>query len=359
MRYGTCFLALLLLFGVNARAQGAFRHADSVREWSFPRDHGAHPGYGTEWWYFTGSLIDTENFHYGYELTFFRVALRPDRTASSSPWRASDLLLAHFTVTEVDWDRFHQRETLQRAAAGMAGADTTRLDVWIGDWRASEENGVFRLRAGDDALSIDLELRTDRAPVLHGEEGLSRKNERGDQASYYYSQPRMMTSGQLVLDGHPRHVSGMTWMDQEFFTGATPREGLGWDWFSVRLADGRDLMLYRVREGDRIEKPFGTAVEHDGSSRGLSTDGATFDPKRWWESPDTGARYPIEWVLSLPAEDLVLQVTPVIDAQEVLAEQTVGFAYWEGLCRYEGTWKDQPIEGEGYVELTGYEASPR
>ena len=356
-------LMILLLLPSLASAQrdaNGFRLAEGPWDWDFPRDHGAHPEFGTEWWYYTGSLVDTNDHRFGYELTFFRVGLRPDHVASPSPWRAKDLILADFAVTEVDWERFHLRERSQRAAAGMAGADSTRFDVWVGDWRAHQrDDGVFVLRAREDGLGIDLELRALRPPVLHGDEGLSYKVSDRSQASYYYSLPRLQTSGTLTIDGDPRPVSGMTWMDQEFFSGETPREGFSWDWFSARFADGRDLMFFRVRRGDRTDVPKGTVVEPDGTVRPLDTTGATFEPGRTWTSPWTEATYPVTWTVTFPAEDARLVVTALLDEQEVHAEETVGFSYWEGLSRYEGTFGGEAVLGEGYVELTGYDPVSR
>jgi len=355
-------LLLLLVTPLLASPQSQteapdFRRAEGPWNWDFPRDHAAHPRFGTEWWYFTGSLVDSHDHRFGYELTFFRVGLRPRAVESESAWRAKDIVLAHFAVTEVDWERFHLRERTQRAAAGMAGADTTRMRVWVGDWVAQQrDDGTFHLRARQEGLGIDLELRMQRPPVLHGDDGLSYKTSDRSQASYYYSIPRLQTSGTLVLDGDPRPVSGMTWMDQEFFTGDSPREGFSWDWFSARLADGRDLMFFRVRRGNTVDVPVGTVVEADGSARPLDTSGATFTPGETWTSPWTGATYPVQWTVTFPAEDARLEIRALLDEQEVHAEQTVGFAYWEGLSRYEGTWNGDAVTGEGYVELTGYDS---
>ena len=357
-------LLLVLLLPMLAFAQNdaGFRVADGPWEWNFPRDHASHPGFGTEWWYTTGSLVDTDDHRYGFELTFFRVGLRPDPVRprpgfEPSAWRASDIILAHFAVTEVDWDGFHMRERTQRAAGGVAGADSTRLHVWIGDWSMRQrDDGVFHLHAREDGLGIDLELVAQRPPVLHGENGLSYKTAARDQASYYYSLTRLQTSGTLTIDGDPRPVSGMTWMDQEFFTGDSPRDGFSWDWFSARFADGRDLMVGRVRRNGEVDAVIGTVVEPDGSSRPLRAEGATMTPGRTWTSPWTGAVYPVEWTLEFPAERARLTVRARLDQQEIHAEDTFGFSYWEGLSGYEGTWNGQPTVGEGYVELTGYDA---
>lgn len=345
---------LLLLVAGQAHGSG-FLKADRPWDWQFPRDHGSHPRFQTEWWYFTGALQDDRGREYGYELTFFRLALAESIPADSSPWRARDLILGHFTITDVQGGRFLLAEWMQRAAAGLAGADPDSLYVHKGEWRATQDGEAFVLAAGStDAQRASLRLMPERGPVLHGEDGLSWKRADRQHASYYYSIPRLRTAGKLIIDGETVPVTGTTWMDHEFFTGDTPVEGLGWDWFSCRLEDGRDLMLYLLRYPDGTTYRSGTLVEADGTSRPLELDSLTLEPGRTWTSPDTGATYPVAWTVRVPGERLELHVQARLDDQEVRANETVGFAYWEGLSRYTGTLDGAPIRGEGYVELTGY-----
>ena len=350
------YATLLFAPASSASAQPlGFRFADRPRVWSFPRDHGSHSGFATEWWYFTGSLQDEAGRAFGYELTFFRVGMRPDAVESTSPWRARDLILAHFAVTDIEAEEFHLAERLQRAAAGMAGADEAGLRVWVGDWEARQrEDGRFVLKARHEGIAIDLELASRRPPVLHGQGGLAPKDESGEHASYYVSLPRMRTKGRLEIPGGEYRVEGTTWMDHEFFTGETPRDGLGWDWFSARFEDGRDLVLYRVRRPG--SEPFyrGTLVSAEGSVRPVDTRDIKLSPQAWWKSPETGISYPVAWRIELPGEAARFTVRGLLDQQEVVARRTVGFAYWEGLSRYEGSWGGEPVAGEGYVELTGY-----
>jgi predicted secreted hydrolase len=346
-----------LLAASPVRAQESFRHATAPRAWEFPRDHGSHPDYAMEWWYFTGSLFDADGARFGYELTFFRVALRPDlpEVADRSPMRARDLVMAHFTITDVAQKRFHQTECMQRAAAGLAGARAESLDVWIGDWSArAAPDGRVHLQADAEDMGLDLWLQASRPPVLHGDGGLSWKDVEHAEASYYYSRPRMHSVGSLRLGEKSRAVSGSTWMDHEFFTGPTPSAGLGWDWFSARLDDGRDLMLYRVRREGQPPTIFGTAVGDGQAVRALDTTGIEFHSTRTWKSPRTGASYPVEWEVELPAEALRMTVRPALDDQEVLSLKTVGFSYWEGLSDYDVVWHGDSLKGEGYLELTGY-----
>lgn len=349
----------LLLAGGAVAAPIDFDQADRPRDWSFPADHGSHPRFQTEWWYFTGAMRDAKGHQFGYEVTFFRFALGAAVHETTSQWRARDLILGHFTITDVDGQQFYQSEALQRAAAGLAGAEVGSLGVFLGGWSATADADTIRIRAGASTSGTtshraELSLLIGRDPVLHGDAGLSWKSADHSHASYYYSMPRLATTGELFLGDRVLDVSGTTWMDHEFFTGDTPAKGVGWDWFSCRLDDGRDLMLYLLRYPDGSRFRSGTLVEADGSSRPLDVDGMELSPGRIWTSPQTGTHYPVSWELSLPAESLELRVEALLDAQEVHAEQTVGFGYWEGLSRFSGSMAGAVIAGEGFVELTGY-----
>jgi predicted secreted hydrolase len=341
----------------SAASAQDFARADRSRTFAFPRDHGAHEAFGTEWWYFTGVLAgDARRF--GYELTFFRVALTDSLPAGASPWRARDLILAHLALTDVAEQRFRSAERVRRAVADIAGAAADSLFLFAGDWRASTQGERFELVAGDAALGLRLSLLPSRSPVLHGESGLSVKDRARENASYYYSIPRLATTGELQLDGEVFAVVGDSWMDHEFFSGDTPAQGLGWDWFALHLSDGSDLMLYRVRHPRHDEFAFGSWMPADGSVRSLAIEDAQWRPLAHWQSAATGNRYPIEWEIHLPREGLRLRTRALVAAQEIDARRSVGFAYWEGLSDAELEWADRRLTGSGYVELTGYGSPP-
>jgi predicted secreted hydrolase len=361
--------------GEAAREALSFQTARGTRVWRFPRDHAAHPAYGTEWWYATGIVRTPEGRLFGYELTFFRVGLAPPRAGEPlgapppppiSPWRARDLLLAHAAVTDVEGRRFVVEESFERAARGWAGADTLEMDVWIGGWRAAgwREGFVLTIPAASTGgrLGLELSLRSPRPPVLHGRGGLSTKDARAEpHASWYASLPRLETSGRLSVGGESFPVVGVTWMDHEFFSGGLSGKQAGWDWFSCRLEGGRDLMLFRLRtSGGETDHVAGTVSAADGETwRSLQTAGAAFEPLERWTSPASGANYPTAWRIRLPAEGLELRSRTPLAEQEVVAKESVGFSYWEGLVAYTGVWKGEELRGEGYVEMTGYDAPVR
>jgi predicted secreted hydrolase len=349
------------------RVAAGFERAAGSRAWRFPRDHGAHPAYETEWWYLTGIVRDASGRRFGYQVTFFRVGLpagRPEAAqaaAALSPWRARDLILAHAAVTDVQGRRLSFADRADRAVLGFAFADTAGLDVAVGAWRLRGRDGEMTVRIPADEtarIGLDLTLRAERPPVLHGDGGLTAKGSGPDAgASWYVSVPRLRTEGALHAGGRRHAVSGTSWMDHEFFTGGLAPGQEGWDWLSLRLEDGRDVMLYRLRgAGGATDFALGTATARDGTAaRPLDAAGAVFQPRECWRSPATGVEYPVAWRIELPREDLALEVRTPVEAQEIPSRESVGFSYWEGLVDAAGRWEGRSVRGEGYLEMTGYD----
>jgi predicted secreted hydrolase len=337
-----------------------FSRAQSPRDFRFPEDHGPHPAYRHEWWYFTGNLRSPEGRRFGYQLTFFRFALSPDPVDRESRWAANQAYMAHFAVTDADGGRFHHFERTGRGALGIAGAHARPFRAWLDDWSA-QGGGTstlpIRLQAREEGVAIDLLLDTGRPIVLQGDRGLSRKGPSPGNASYYYSMTRMATRGTVRLGDRSFAVTGNSWMDREWGTSALEKGQSGWDWFALQLSDGRDLMFYRLRRDDGATDPFsaGTLVLPDGSSRPLSFGDVRIETLATWKSPSSGARYPSRWRLLVPSETLELEVVPLLADQEL--RTTV--RYWEGAAGVRGTSRGAPIEGEGYAELTGYGETDR
>ena len=325
-------------------------------EYAFPRDHGAHPDYKLEWWYYTGHLDAEDGRRFGYELTFFRIGM--DSVAvNPSAWNVRDLHVAHFALSEIDSGRFRFFERVNREGPGIARASVDTLDVANGSWTARlEDDGGMRLRAYAGGVLLELELRATKPPVVHGVDGVSQKADGAGQASHYYSMTRMSTAGLVSIDGQAVAVTGESWMDHEFGTNQLADEQLGWDWFSFQLDNGEDLMLYQMRlAGGGIDaNSSGTIVAEDGAAEHLTSGDFTVESLRDWESDATGAVYRLDWIVSVPDLDTRLVVTPLMDNQEMATTRSAGFPYWEGAVRVEGTWRGQPVRGRGYVELTGY-----
>ncbi len=340
-----------------------YTRAFEPREWSFPRDHGAHNAYQLEWWYYTGNLQAEDGRHFGFQFTIFRRALNPGLVSDNSEWRTNQAYMAHFSLSDIADGRFYHDERYSRGAAGLAGAlpDETQPDapyrVWLEGWEASALNDDATLTqivadAGDFAINFTLEQ--DKAYVLQGEDGLSAKSDEPGNASQYYSLTRLLTDGTITIEGETYTVSGTTWMDREFSTSALGEDAQGWDWFAMHFDDGRELVVGQIRLNDGTTRTSytGTMVYEDGTSAHLDFDQYSIDVTDTWESPHTGAVYPAGWVVTVDAElartdaDMEIIVTPLMSDQEL---NTGDIAYWEGAVQLSGD-----VNGFGYAELTGY-----
>jgi predicted secreted hydrolase len=345
--------SLSLAGALHAADDRGYAKALAPRELHFPADHGPHPEFRTEWWYYTGNLATAEGRRFGYQLTFFRSALTPGMLDRASAWATRQAWLAHFAVSDVDGKRFHSFERWSRGAVGLAGAQGEPFRVWVKDWTAAGAP-VFpmHLRAAEGDVAIDLLLQPGKPPVLQGERGLSRKSAEPGDASYYYSLTRMPTAGMVHAGGERFQVTGDSWMDREWSTSSLGKDQVGWDWFSLQLADGWDLMLYRLRRRDGAADPAssGTVIGPDGASRPLGLTDFQAESAGEWRSPRSGARYPARWRVRVPGEGLDLDVRPLLADQEL----DVSFRYWEGAVVITGTHRGKPVRGSGYVELTGY-----
>ena len=235
----------------------------------FPRDHGSHPDYRIEWWYYTGNLSADDGRRFGYQVTFFRIGVDP-APQNRSRWAVRDLFMTHLAVTDIGRGRQLVAERLDRGGVGWAGARAGTLDVWNGDWRAALDGETHRVRAIDRELGVDLRLEPGRGVTAHGEGGLSRKGADAGNTAHYYSMTRMPTSGHLVVDGERIAVRGASWMDHEFGTTFLETSQVGWDWFSLQLDDGSDLMVFQLRrtDGRTDTHSAGTWVDAAGTADG-------------------------------------------------------------------------------------------
>ncbi len=348
-----------------------WRPADPAHRWQFPRDHHAHPGYRNEWWYLTGTLAAEGDpaRRFGYQLTFFRVGLLPAPPPVDSAWAASDAVMGHLAVTDVAAGTHVFSEVIWRAVPLLGGfppAPDPAL-AWArapagtdGSWRLSLEGGAFRLEARDDARGVALELaaRPTKPVALQGPNGLSRKSADGAHASLYLSLPRLATEGTLRVDGRAVRVRGESWLDEERGSSQLAPDQVGWDWWSLRLADGRDLMLYVLRRADGSASwRTGTLVERDGTVRLLAPEAFSVRGTGTWTSPSSGAVYPSGWTVEVAEAGLRLEVAPEVLAAENRSTILPDLSYWEGPVRVVGP--GGAPAGEGYVELTGYAKGAR
>ena len=295
----------------------------------FPRDHGAHPDFRTEWWYITGWLEGP----LGFQITFFRA--RPDEQSDNpSAFNPRQILLAHAALSDPQRGRLVHDELAARAGLTLAGAETDNTSVWIDDWslKRSGDSYVAKVKARD--LDFELAFAVGGEPVLQGDRGYSRKGHRPEEASYYYSQPQLRVAGKV----NGRDVKGTAWLDHEWSSAYLAPEAQGWDWTGINFFDGRSLMAFQMRA--------------KGGGVHYASPGSTFKPLRSWKSPRTGVEYPVSMQLndrSLQLEPIRLE--PLMDDQELDARASTGTIYWEGAVR---AFAGNRAVGRGYLELTGY-----
>lgn len=353
-------LAVVILGAVSAAGQdgAAWREATAGYRFEFPRDHASHPEFKLEWWYYTGNVQTSAGRRFGYQVTFFRVGV--DRApVNPSAWAVRDLFMAHLAISDPEGGRYRFDEKLTRAGPGWSGAETDRYRVWNEDWRAGlSEPGRHTIHAVGRGVGVELQLDEGKAPAINGIGGISQKGAQAGNASHYYSLTRMPTRGTLVVDGERFEVQGESWMDHEFGTSFLEREQQGWDWLSLQLDDGRELMIYQLRRGDGSRDPrsSGTLVDRDGRTTHLDASAFTLAAAGRRFKSESGADYPIEWTVTVPGAGLALRVSTPLANQE-LVTPAAGIAYWEGLVDVTGTSRGSRIGGRGYLEMTGYKGS--
>ena len=326
-------------FAGLGRTSDAYAQVVPGRVFSFPADHGAHPGFRIEWWYVTANLADAQGNDYGIQWTLFRYGLRPGEGAAG--WGNGTIWMGHAGLTTPGGH--HAAERLARGGVGQAGVEAAPFQAWIDDWMlAGPPEAAMQVRAagGDFAYSLQLESRGPL--VLQGEGGFSLKSADG-QASYYYSHPFLHASGVLEIDGRRVQVSGPAWMDREWSSQPLAGDQRGWDWFSLRLEEGTRLMLFQLRHADGGRYLSGTWIGADGSSTPLSTGDIRLRPLA--RTTLAGREVPTRWALSVPARGFEVEVSAVNPG----AWMALGTPYWEGPVRVRGS-----APGVGYLEMTGY-----
>ncbi|WP_457349596.1 lipocalin-like domain-containing protein [Sphingomonas sp. UYP23] len=315
----------------------------------FPRDHGAHPAFRTEWWYVTGWLRTADGADLGFQVTFFRTRPLVD-PANPSRFAPGQVMFAHAALSDPRLGRLVHGERSARAGFGLAGARTGDGDVAIRDWRLRRlPDGRWATHIVAKDFTLSLAFAPTQPPMLEGKGGYSRKGPQPQAASYYYSIPHLKVSGQVTRGGRPVAVTGEAWLDREWSSNYLQTDAQGWDWTGLNFDDGSALMAFRIRRksgetlwaGGTLRRPDGTTVI-------LAPGDVAFRTLQRWRSPATGAVYPVsqELVVSLPDGVHRWPLVPLFAAQELDARRSGLPIYWEGAVRTRG--------GRGYLELTGY-----
>ena len=318
------------------------------KRFAFPQDHGPHNDFRIEWWYITANLKDADGQSFGVQWTLFRNALpRPKNAANSEQgWSNRNLWMGHAAVTSQD--QHYAAERYARGGVGQAGVTLTPFSAWIDNWSLSssasgdEPLADMHLQARGPQFNYRLHLTSARPPVLQGKQGLSQKSEQG-QASYYYSQPFFQADGSLEIDGKAYQVSGPAWLDREWSSQPLTSEQTGWDWFSLHLSDGTEVMLYRMRQKDGEPYLTGTWINADGSTELLQASDIALEPDD--TSDVEGRDMPTRWSVKIPGKGVEVSV----QALNPQAWMNLQIPYWEGPVQVTGSQK-----GVGYLEMTGY-----
>ncbi len=346
---------------ILADSNSGFAQALTRRDFRFPKDHGQHPDFRTEWWYFTGNVVDPDAREFGFQLTFFRFALSSKKMLRDSDWRSSQAFMAHFAISDIQAGGFRSSERFSRGAFGLAGTGNQPCAVWLDSWRLDcigQGPHDFDLLARHDGAAISLRLQAAKPPILNGRQGLSRKSAQAGNASYYYSLARLKAAGSVVVGGRKFQVSGDAWMDHEWSSGALSPTQVGWDWFGLQFEDGTELMFYRLRGHDGTTDPYsaGSFLDADGRKVSLSADEVVLRPEGVWRHDRDSPTYPAFWSLTIPKLRMSLMVRPKFADQELRHR----FRYWEGAVAVSGQRDGAATRGHGYLEMTGYggNASP-
>jgi predicted secreted hydrolase len=373
---------------LQADSTGGFARAFRSRVFEFPQDHLAHPEFKHEWWYFTGNLTTAAGDRLGYQLTLFRIGLKPDEriiktldyvSSASEPasevqsdWRTNHIYMGHLAVTDITNQRFYDYEKFSRGVMGMAGSElikvgtkqqnseeSTAIKIWLENWQIiSHGQTTFPLsvKAQKGEVAIELTLDPMKPVVYQGYEGLSQKGRKQGNASYYYSITRLDSKGKISIKDQTFNVTGTSWFDREWSTSTLEKQQVGWDWFALQLDDGRDIMFYKMRRTDGSMDRYsnGTIVYKNGEIQSLNVEDVDLEETDHWQSPHSNVRYPSAWKIRVPKENLELTVEPLMADQE----NNLTVRYWEGAVKVTGIQHNdhnkEQISGYGYVELAGY-----
>lgn len=358
----TLCLILSLVSLTLSQSPSPYQLALPGYHYSFPHDHFSHPAFQTEWWYYTGNLKTSDGHCFGFELAFFRQAIARSSTKKSA-WDIEDLYLAHLALSDLDAARFYHSERTNRSGPGLAGVNESTARIWNGNWQIQWKANDQQLQAIDPEFELRLNLHSEKSPVIHGVNGVSQKSAGPGRASHYISLTRLTASGEILLNSKSFQVTGLCWMDHEFFTQQLDSNQSGWDWLCLQLDDNTELMLFHIRRKDGSIDPFsaGTYIDSQGKSTHLRASDFIQQPASdsltplTWTSPASKATYPIHWHIVIPKLGISLDTKTPFSSQELTGSFKLAPTYWEGAITLSGIRSSQPLSGVGYLEMTGYD----
>lgn len=337
-----------------------FERANALRRFKFPDDHFPHRRFRSEWWYFTGNLTGSNKKDYGFDLTIFRFGLKPTDSPDPSPFKRSQIFLAHFALADVQREQYFSDEKFSREISGVTGVDNNPFSINVENWSITQtdaEKEYWMLKAHNGEFGMNLALKAIRPIVLQGQQGLSQKSSTPGNASYYYSIPKLTVDGNIVIAGQDISVNGAAWFDREWSTSVLERGQIGWDWFGLHIADDMELMFYQIRQanGTYARESHGVLLLDNGEHQIKLGSEVKLTPLAYWTSKNTRARYPVKWRLEAPQQSLDIVIAAKFNDQQ----WDGAFVYWEGSVTTSGTYQGRRINGEGFLEMTGYDVPTR
>lgn len=351
------FFFIFIFFSPPVFAQD-FSCADPNYVYRFPRDHGSHPSFKIEWWYYTGVVKSTDGREFGFQWTAFRNGLvsESNKPKPLEGFESHQIYFAHAALSDVQNQKFYFSERRSRGFFGESHASAETLDVRVRDWSVVEARGTHQVKAQGDDFALALHAVPKKNLVFHGNKGVTKKGPGPCQASHYLSYTRMTVSGEISVRGETLTVTGEAWMDHEFSSSQLSETAVGWDWFSLQLGNGEEIMLYFLRDaqGGILEHSSGSFVHAGGGVEPLKKSDIEIIVLNRQISGTTKTEYPSQWQLKIPKYSLSLTLVSAFDDQELTTEESTGVSYYEGVLHASGNLENTAITGHGYVELTGY-----
>lgn len=347
------FLATIAALPAAARAT-TYPAVERGTALQFPRDHGAHPAFRTEWWYLTAVVKTAAGRDFGLQVTFFRSRVAGLPTGPSR-FATDQIIFAHCALTDIANKKHWFEEKAARPVFDLAGASTADTDVWIDHWRLTRKADGYQADLKAREFSVAFHAEPTRPVLLQGDAGFSQKGRLPEQASYYYSQPQLALTGNITGPQIRERIAGRAWLDHEWSSEILSPDAQGWDWIGINLNDGGALMAFRMRgkSGDALWAAA-TLADARGAHRTFREADVIFTPRNLWKSPHTQAQYPVTFSLTVGSR--AFAVRALVQDQEIQARASTGTVYWEGPC--ELLERDRVI-GRGYLEMTGYAARVR
>lgn len=345
----------------NKEDDVAFAKAIDPHEFIFPKDHGPHKEFKTEWWYYTGNLEAETGEEFGYQITIFRNGLMPESSNSSpktNSWQSKQIYMAHFAISDISKHHFYSYEKFSRDAAGLAGANAEPYNVWLKDWsiksfdNKSGDTYPVLITAKEGDVDLQLELEPVKPITLQGNKGLSQKTQGLGNASYYYSISRLASLGNIRIKDKSFKVKGYSWLDREWSTSSLGDSLVGWDWFALQLSNNIEIMYYRLRDSDGSTDPYskGVIIDSEGQKHSFSHKDIKLNEKSHFHSTYSDSNYPISWGMEISKLKLKINIKAAVKDQE----HHNAYPYYEGAVKIDGSFDNEKIDGKGYMELVGY-----